>query len=335
MTAAYGEELAAALEAVAFATRLCVAVQADLGRAATKTKADRSPVTAADYGSQAVITLLLARTFGNDPVVGEEDAGDLRRQPDVLKRVGELVGGTVGPLSTAELLEAIDRPGADPRKSARFWTLDPIDGTKGFLRGEQFAVALALVEGGEVVLGVLGCPNYPIGPQAPPGGTFFAVRDAGAWVRPASAGKISRLAVGMGKDPAALRFCESVESAHAAHETHRRIADLLGITAAPFRMDSQAKYAAIARGDADIYLRLPRDAAYREKIWDHAAGSILVREAGGCVTDFDGKPLDFSAGKQLGNRPGLLACNRRIHEAALTAVLQAQRRGQPPYNASG
>ena len=43
----------------------------------------------------------------------------------------------------------------------RYWTLDPIDGTKGFLRGDQYAVALGLIDDGEVILGVLGCPNLP------------------------------------------------------------------------------------------------------------------------------------------------------------------------------
>jgi 3'(2'), 5'-bisphosphate nucleotidase len=51
----------------------------------------------------------------------------------------------------------------------RYWVMDPVDGTKGFLRGDQYAVALALVERGEVVLGVLGCPN--LGPADDPAAT--------------------------------------------------------------------------------------------------------------------------------------------------------------------
>jgi 3'(2'), 5'-bisphosphate nucleotidase len=84
-------------------------------------------------------------------------------------------------------------------------------------------------------------------------------------------------------------------------------------------MDSQAKYASISRGDGDIYLRLPVSKSYEEKIWvctlrtpvpdacaltalldqDHASGVVLVTEAGGIVTDADGKPLDFSLGRTL------------------------------------
>jgi 3'(2'), 5'-bisphosphate nucleotidase len=320
MTHAYRRELDAALAAVAAAARLCIDIQLDLGKTATATKSDRSPVTAADYGSQALMALLLARGFGNDAMVGEEAADILRRQPDLLAQVRERVSAAVGGLSTGELLEAVDRAGDDPGQCERFWVMDPIDGTKGFLRGEQFAVALALVDAGEVVLGVLGCPNYPLGRQAAPGAIFHAVKNGGAFQRAASDAAPVRIRADASTDRPAPRFCESVEAAHAAHETHRRIATLLGIRAAPLRMDSQAKSAAIARGDADIYLRLPRDTGYREKIWDHAAGSILVAEAGGCVTDFEGTPLDFSGGRHLANPPGLLACRRDWHTAALSIV---------------
>ena len=96
---------------------------------------------------------------------------------------------------------------------------------------------------------------------------------------------------------AAARFCESVESGHTAHDTAATIADLLHITQPPVRLDSQAKYAVVARGDADIYMRLPTRPNYQEKIWDHAGGTLLVEEAGGRVTDINGKPLDWSAYK--------------------------------------
>src|SRR5690606_7597829 len=94
------------------------------------------------------------------------------------------------------------------------------------------------------------------------------------------------------------RFCESVESGHSDQSASQQIAQRLGITAQPLRLDSQAKYAMVARGDAQIYLRLPTRADYRECIWDHAAGMLTVQQAGGTVTDVDGKPLDFSQGKR-------------------------------------
>jgi 3'(2'), 5'-bisphosphate nucleotidase len=122
------------------------------------------------------------------------------------------------------------------------------------------------------------------------------------------------------EDVAAARFCESVEAAHSHQGEAARVAALLGITAAPLRMDSQAKYGVVARGEASIYLRLPRRAAYRERIWDHAAGSLLVREAGGEVTDAYGRPLDFTCGRTLERNEGIVATNGRLHRDVLAAV---------------
>jgi 3'(2'), 5'-bisphosphate nucleotidase len=62
-------------------------------------------------------------------------------------------------------------------------------------------------------------------------------------------------------------FCESVEAGHSSHGQQSQIAKLLGINTDSVRMDSQAKYATLARGDAEIYLRLPVNMAYEEKIW--------------------------------------------------------------------
>jgi 3'(2'), 5'-bisphosphate nucleotidase len=86
-------------------------------------------------------------------------------------------------------------------------------------------------------------------------------------------------------------------------------------------MDSQAKYGAVARGEANLYLRLPWAELpdYRENIWDHAAGAIVVEEAGGRVTDIHGRPLDFVGTKLTSNR-GIVASNRTLHEAVLRAL---------------
>lgn len=59
------------------------------------------------------------------------------------------------------MLTSIDRGNYTGGRTGRFWTLDPIDGTKGFLRGDQYAVCLALIDNGQVQVGVLGCPNLP------------------------------------------------------------------------------------------------------------------------------------------------------------------------------
>ena len=98
------------------------------------------------------------------------------------------------------------------------------------------------------------------------------------------------------------------------------VARQLGVVHAPLRIDSQCKYAVVARGDASIYLRLPLEDEYQEKIWDHAAGALIVAEAGGRVTDVDGQRLDFSTGAKLLRNRGIIASNGRLHAAVLEAV---------------
>ena len=126
------------------------------------------------------------------------------------------------------------------------------------------------------------------------------------------------------ESPAEARFCESVEPGHSDQEESAAIARLLGITAEPYRIDSQCKYATVARNDASIYLRMPTRADYREKIWDHAAGKLIVEAAGGRVTDMHGRPLDFTHGRTLEQNRGIVATCGAIHDAVLEAIRQVR-----------
>jgi 3'(2'), 5'-bisphosphate nucleotidase len=316
-------ELEVAVAAVREAGVLCRSVQAEVDPGALS-KHDRSPVTVADFGSQALICRTLRDAFPTDPIIGEEDAAVLREpgQADMLERVVARVAALRAGADSEQVCRWIDL-GSAKEYSHRFWTLDPIDGTKGFLRGGQYAIALALVEEGEVAAAVLGCPN--LGPvlHGPPedGSLFVACRGAGAWTAPlATAGAAEPVRVSDTTDPSFIRFCESVEAAHSSHGDAARIAERLDVRAAPARLDSQAKYAVVARGEAEAYLRLPRDQVYREKIWDHAAGLLVVTEAGGRVTDISGRDLDFSRGYRLEENRGVVATNTPVHESVLRAI---------------
>lgn len=319
---AYELELNVALTAVTHATKLCRHVQKTLITSETIIKKDKSPVTVADLGSQAVISLALQEHFADDPIVAEEDVDTLQDNPELGRRVLELVAAHTSCSSHEEIIEAIACDKKQVDFTNRYWTIDPIDGTKGFLRNEQYAVALALVERGNVVVGVLGCPNYFFDSQRAPGegSLFYATAGKGACVHSLDTGLNSAIITDGINDGASAKFCESVESAHASHDEHAVISAELGIAAPPFRIDSQAKYAAVARGDASIYLRLPRSSAYREKIWDHAAGTIIVEEAGGRVSDFSGNPLDFTCGEKLEKNIGILATNGVIHDQVVDAI---------------
>lgn len=319
---AYEQELKVALAAVKKAVSLCCQVQQKLVTTETIIKKDKSPVTVADLGSQAVICLELMKHFSADPIVAEEEADTVRENPDLGNRVHELVSAQTPGITHTCMLEAIAGGRQHVDFTQRFWTIDPIDGTKGFLRKEQYAIALALVDRGQVVLGVLGCPNYAFDPgrAAGKGGLFYAIKGRGAYAHALDEGTQRAICTDSLSDCSRATFCESVESAHASHDEHAEISKALGIIAPPFRIDSQAKYAAVACGDASIYLRLPRSSTYREKIWDHAAGAFIVEQAGGRVTDFSGKPLDFTCGELLEKNTGIVATNGIIHERVLEAI---------------
>jgi 3'(2'), 5'-bisphosphate nucleotidase len=316
-------DLEVAVTAVRDAARACHAVQQRLVEAHALQKGDKSPVTVADFAAQAIVCAHLEAARPADPIAGEEDSAALREagQRELLTRVVEHVGGApVGAgADEARVLAWIDRGGSEAR-GPRFWTLDPIDGTKGFLRGQQYAVALALIERGEVVLGVLGCPNLACGDGH--GALFTAVRGERTRELPlwdvAAPGR--EVAVAPITTAADARFCESVESDHSDQEVSAEIARRLGIRLEPYRIDSQCKYAAVARNDASIYLRMPTREDYREKIWDHAAGKLVVECAGGTVTDIAGRPLDFAHGRCLELNRGIVATGGRIHAEVLEAI---------------
>lgn len=316
-------ELQIALSAVRAATRLCRAVQATITPEVLDKK-DNSPVTVADFGSQAVICRVLGDAFPNDPIIAEEDSAALRNT----ENAGFLNGicrevQRLGIEATAQqICKWIDR-GDAVNYSPRFWTLDPIDGTKGFLRKGQYAVSLALIVNGRIEVGVLGCPNLPVAARedALLDVLCYAVRGQGAFMLPLEGDATPwRIHVSETTDPQLALFCESVEAAHSAHDDSVKIAKQLGMTEPSIRMDSQAKYATVAQGRVDAYLRLPTKAGYFEAIWDHAGGVIVVEEAGGRVTDIAGNPLDFTRGQKLTQNRGVIVTNGPLHNQIVTVV---------------
>ncbi|KAG6337178.1 hypothetical protein ID866_1892 [Astraeus odoratus] len=345
MSPPYAAEKQVAIAAVRRACALTSSVFNKLVKNETLTKGDKSPVTVADYSAQAVVNTILGRAFPADPIVGEEDAADLRQGgAEALRNrivelanealtadlgIGDMAEWGLGPgqeRTLEELLDAIDR-GNDPGgRVGRRWTLDPIDGTKGFLRGGQYAVCLALIVDGDVKLGVTGCPNLAVNsadPDGPKGCIFAAVEGQGAEQMAMSGANPTPVIIPT-VEPGTLNLLESVEAAHADLSFNQHVSELLGISRPPTRMDSQAKYCCLARGDGGVYLRMPTQAGYKEKIWDHASGSILVREAGGVITSSLGSPLDFGIGRTLGDNFGIVAAGKDVHAQVLAAVQTAR-----------
>ena len=207
-------EISFALDAVREASDLTARVRREMVTDAI-TKDDRSPVTIADYGAQALVAHRLRQAFPDDPLVGEEDSSVLQsdEQRAVLEQITGLVAHYEASATAESVCKWIDYGSAE--SGERFWTLDPVDGTKGFLRGGHWAVALALVVGGEVQLGVLGTPHLsdPNDPDAPGSGTLtVAVRGEGAWLVGGEGAEPVRLSVSEQSDPTRARLFGSVEA---------------------------------------------------------------------------------------------------------------------------
>ena len=310
------------LNAVMKASRACARMSETIDETKAFYKTDGSPVTLADFFVQFLVNSELSAAFPEIPIVAEESSLFFETDGgrELLSRLKTLL-----PQKTAEeIARTIDGKNHKAGSYEKFWTLDPIDGTRGFLAKRQYAIALALIENGEVVLGILGCPRLPPSENHKPGDkkgdVFFAERGRGAFQIKLWEDRKTRISVSGTKKASDAVMCESAEASDASYESSRKIARDLNISAKPVRMDSQCKYAVLARGDTSIYLRLPPKKNYKENIWDHAAGYILVKEAGGNVTDYLGNPLDFSSGEKLRNNTGILATNGIIHEEVTCAV---------------
>lgn len=319
--------LDAAIDAVRKACRVTRKVQLDLEQIQQLEKNDKSPVTVADFAAQAVVSHVLTEALGDYKLVGEETSGELRQadQKTLASSVVEATQAIWADATLEQVLAAIDQGDHDGSGDA-YWTLDPIDGTKGFLRGGQYAVSLALIENGVVTLGVLGCPNLSADfscsfnePDAE-GLIYFAETGEGSWAISATDESSEPVKLDVNQNDGLIRVCESVESGHSKHDDTARIVEQLGGAGESARLDSQCKYAVVARGQADAYLRLPTRADYVEKIWDHAGGMLVAQEAGMIVSDIHGKPLDFTQGAGLKNNSGVICASEKFHASIIEAI---------------
>lgn len=318
-------ELRFAIAAVRAASNAARAIQ-DQMKMVKLTKQDTSPVTVADFACQAIVAKRLLDAFPDAVLVGEEGATELRNDDNAELRglVVDFVKRDAPNAGADTVLDWIDIGASAPCE--RFWTLDPIDGTKGYLRGDQYAIALALIENGRVALGVLGCPNLSgdCASAAPSSGAIaVAVRGKGAGAMPLNGPEtVVPLRVSKISDIKRARVLRSYVSSHTNVDELESFSRAVGIEAVPVALDSQAKYALLASGAGELLLRLlsPKQPDYKEMIWDQAAGAIVVEEAGGRVTDLAGKPLDFSRGKTLSANSGVCATNGALHDETLAAL---------------
>lgn len=315
--AARVRDLTPVIDAVRQAASLCREVQAHYLSHSDKT--GQEPVTIADYGTQAIICRALMHHFPGDTVIAEESGAQFAQlvEPEQRAQIVALVSRILNiAVAEADLIEWLDY-GQTALPGPHTWLIDPVDGTKGFLAFRHYVTAVALLEDGQATTAVIGAPEYP----GSDGGALFYAESGAAYIQPMNGGVARRIHVSDRSDVTTLRALQSVEKSHVSHDRIGQVRVLAGIPDALVGWaDSQEKYARIANGDAELYLRLNRTTSTRPHyVWDHAPGTVLVQAAGGRVSDLDGTPLDFSQGRALPNS-GVIATNGVIHDQMVAAV---------------
>lgn len=268
----------------------------------------------------------------------------LRNDPVLARRVWELVStmtwvdvdggeGVDGrvllavPRSIEGMLGAIDvGSDGDGAGSQRTWFLDPIDGTATFIRGQQYAVSVALVEDGEQKVGVVGCSNLAFKSTSVHeeiidkdgyGMMLFAVKGQGAYKRRmtlSSLGPSQKTSLSpwqrMGEK---ITFTESSTSGVIHQEKHKFIRDILLANPVVDLYSMQVKYVALAIGACNAMIRLPKAKDHRFPAWDRAGGMLIFEESGGRVTDLYGRPFNYAHGRMLADNEGLVAAKPALH----------------------
>ncbi|OKL62545.1 hypothetical protein UA08_02738 [Talaromyces atroroseus] len=361
----YAKELEIASLTVQRASRITKAVLAAVDKGALD-KNDNTPVTIADFAAQALIISAIHHAFPDDEFVGEESAAALREDPALLQRVWGLVSSAASqssseewkgielatPLTQEEMLHLIDLGGKGKGGSkGRIWVLDPVDGTATFIRGQQYAVCLALMEDGRQKLAVFGCPNLRLESDSDSPATgkvhedivdkdgdgqmVFAITGRGAFIQPmnfsspltASLESASRLPMkGTDLKPSDARFVDCQASKSIDYEKHGLVAAKLG-SSWPATVDlwsTQMRYVAIAVGKeregGNALIKILRNKSYRSSIWDHVGGMLIVQEVGCVVTDIYGRAVNCGLGRTLANSAGLVVAPAAIHKEVLRAA---------------
>lgn len=335
-----------------FLVEICSSLTKSCQELTNKTKVDKSPVTQADLAVQALVTLYLRVLDADMKLIAEEDDTLFQEDanPALLESVTQLVNKffpfeTISEtgkteFSPDEVLEALRGGNADPSKDQVCWILDPIDGTRGFVNGEQYAVCLGKIVDGELVVSVVSCPNIPEGEYCKlcilnEQDNFYAPPKANSsqkdcWMVAAVKGQGCRqirfkfgqtettwdsmtpCKVSSQASMFEFRFCESINY---PPENQGKVARVSASVDNPtYRLDGMAKYALVATGQMEAYLRF--SGVNKQKAWDHI-GELLVQEAGGEVSDIRGIHLNFTTGRFLSLNTQLVASNKVCHEDLL------------------
>ncbi|MFX1273661.1 MAG: inositol monophosphatase family protein [Promethearchaeota archaeon] len=266
-------------------------------------KQDTTPVTHADLASQILIVSRIKENYPEDMIIAEEDQEFIDETTEkIIKRCFHEVGLN----DSLDINELMGHKGID---SHRQWTIDPIDGTEGFSSGLVYAIGVSFMIDNDPRMCVIGVPRYNDRSNT----IFIAEKEKGAYCS-ISGSKFKSIQVNQQDDLNQIKMCHSL---HYDEPWVVKFAKKIGFKEL-IQIDSMAKFCMVADGKADLYIK-PIDKNHSFS-WDFAPGYLLMKEAGGKITDLNGKELQFNAEHMICNTPGLIASNGEIHDLILNEL---------------
>ncbi|MFW9900091.1 MAG: inositol monophosphatase family protein [Candidatus Thorarchaeota archaeon] len=269
-------------------------------------KSDQSPVTLADFASQIYIISQLKQNFPGDEIIAEEENIDL-----IDKKAENLIIKCLIDLKLEKLENLKENLKFRGKSSKRQWTIDPIDGTIGYQKGLTYAVGVGFMLNSIPKVCAIAVPNYNNRSLA----IFRAEEGQGAQVLYNNK-NFKSIFISQNEDLPKFRLCHSL---HYDQPWVLNFAEKIGIKDF-IQIDSMAKFCMVADGSADLYIK-PLDVDH-SFTWDFMPGDLIVREAGGDVTDLNGESLKFKKEKCIWSAPGIIASNGIFHKKILDLYKQ-------------
>jgi len=260
-------------------------------------KDDKSPVTVADLLHQTQVQQMIAGHFPTDGLISEEPRDMQEKVLDEAVKISEEFYGQIIKPEIAHVPESGDVT----------WILDPIDGTKGYLAGRYYAIAIGYFREGLPHFGAMAVPHASRAEtNAIDNSIAFAVAGHGAWIGSVvEDGELMFEALKTQRDDLKPPFRVAVSLEHAgALGKAVESGELEAV-----KLDSQAKYLAVAANVLDAYLRQSRDDGGIDQTWDHMPGALIALEAGCTVSSFDGSVVRIEASPTIRFNGGMM-CHR-------------------------
>jgi 3'-phosphoadenosine 5'-phosphosulfate (PAPS) 3'-phosphatase len=264
-------------------------------------KSDQSPVTIADYASQIYILSKLQKLFPDDEIIAEEE-----NVSHINKNEEGLINQCFNDLNLEKLEDIKQLITYRGCSSNRQWTVDPIDGTMGYKKSLVYAIGIGLMINSIPKIGAIAIPNYINNSLA----VFSAEENQGSQVsfRNENFKNVSVSQINALKE---VHLCHSL---HYDEPWVLKFAKEVGIKNYT-QIDSMAKFCMVAEGSADLYIKpLEQEHSFS---WDFLPGDLIVREAGGEVTDLNGEILKYNDEKCLWTAPAIIASNGHIQSKIL------------------